>query len=239
MDNENDSDDVHAGFSSGFDAVAGYRFPTRHAGIAVYIGLDDATAAAAGTDVRRVAELIASVVDRVAPGAEREVSVIPAPASPTGSNLDIVRRSAASAEPAERVALAPAPQLDAPAARVAPIWRLRPRTAAVVIDVSRHRITVDDRAVAVTFTEFELLRVLVKAEGEPLSRDELLRRLPAAGGPRNERAVDDLVRRLRHKLEPHDDVIRTVRGVGYGFHAHDAVEVRQDRGTSGAGGGKA
>jgi DNA-binding response OmpR family regulator len=106
-----------------------------------------------------------------------------------------------------------------------------------VIDISRHRITVDERPISVTFTEFELLRVLVDGGGQPLSRDELLRRLPA-GGPSNERAVDDLVRRLRHKLEPHDDVIRTVRGVGYGFHAHDAVEVRQGGAKSGTGGGE-
>ncbi|MDQ4138677.1 MAG: winged helix-turn-helix domain-containing protein [Actinomycetota bacterium] len=225
MNNDSDPADARAGFSPGFDAVAGHRFPIRHAGIAVYIGLDDATAAAAGTDVRRVAEVLASVVEQVAPGAEHEITVVPAPIGSPDSNLDIVRRSGATG--AGPAGPPPRPR-DPAAARSAPVRRLRPRSAAVVIDISRHRITVDDRPITVTFTEFELLRALVESNGEALSRDKLLSRLPGDGHSRSARAVDDVVRRLRSKLEPHDDVIRTVRGVGYRFHPHDGVEVRHD-----------
>jgi DNA-binding winged helix-turn-helix (wHTH) protein len=224
MDDDSASGDVRAAFPAGFDAVADYRFPSQHAGIAIYIGFDDATAAAAGTDVRRVADLLASVVDQLAPGAERDVTVVPAAPGGTGSNLDIVRRAAASA--GDRVPSAEPG--SAAARRAAPVRRLRPRTPAVVVDISRHRITIDDSPVSVTFTEFELLRALVERGDGALTRDELLGRLPGDGESRSARAVDDVVRRLRHKLEPHDDLIRTVRGVGYRFHPHDGVEVRRD-----------
>ena len=222
MNDDMHSGDAHTGFPPGFDAVAGYRFPAQHAGIAVYIGLDDATAAAAGTDVRQVAEVLASVVDRIAPGAEQEVTVVPAATGVSGSNLDVVRRAAAAG-----AAAASAPVVGATPPRPAPVRRLRPRPPAVVIDISRHRVTIDGGSVGVTFTEFELLRALAESAG-PLTRQELLERLAGDGESRSARAVDDIVRRLRHKLGPHEDLILTVRGVGYRFHLHDGVEVRRD-----------
>jgi DNA-binding winged helix-turn-helix (wHTH) protein len=229
MDSANDS--TGDGFAADFDAVAGLRPPTRYAGIAVYIGLDDATAAAAGTDVRRVAEAIAAVVDRLAPGAERQVTIVPAPAGGAGSSLEAVRRAAGSGPPSSGTVVSQPVSADHP---VAPIRRLRSRPADVVIDVSRHRIIVDDRPIGVTFAEFELLRALVHGGGRALTREELLHAMPEAARPSSARAVDDLVRRLRGKLEPHDDVVRTVRGVGYRLHAHDGVQVLDGGGKAGS-----
>ncbi len=99
-----------------------------------------------------------------------------------------------------------------------------------MIDVSRHRVSVDGRALSVTFGEFELLRRLVANEGVALRREDLLAGVGRDGDPdpRAARAVDDLVRRVRQKLEPYGEVIRTVRGVGYRFDRHDDVLVRAD-----------
>ncbi|MBC7976530.1 MAG: winged helix-turn-helix transcriptional regulator [Myxococcales bacterium] len=60
-----------------------------------------------------------------------------------------------------------------------------------------------------------MLRELIKARGKPLSRIELLDR---AWGEEDlevsERAVDNVILRLRRKL-PDPDVLETVRSVGF------------------------
>jgi len=60
-----------------------------------------------------------------------------------------------------------------------------------------------------------VMRELMKARGRPLSRAELL---DAAWGEGeldvSERAVDNVILRLRRKL-PNPDAIETVRGVGF------------------------
>ncbi|WP_207453408.1 winged helix-turn-helix domain-containing protein [Herbiconiux sp. SYSU D00978] len=186
-----------------------------HRGFALLIGFDDDAAAAAGTDVRTVAETLHALVARVAPGAERELTLVTAPAGIDAPNLELVRRRLREAEPT-----------TATTTPAAPLPALR-RPPAVVIDVSRHRVSVDGRALSMTFGEFELLRRLVSNEGVALRREDLLGdgQQPDA---RAARAVDDLVRRVRQKLEPFGDVIRTVRGIGYRFDRHDDVLVRAD-----------
>ena len=60
-----------------------------------------------------------------------------------------------------------------------------------------------------------VMRELIKARGRPLSRVELLE--VAWGGAdleTTERAVDNVILRLRRKL-PRPDALETVRGVGY------------------------
>ena len=42
----------------------------------------------------------------------------------------------------------------------------------------------------------------------------------------NERTIDVHVRRLRSKLGAYEDIVRTVRGVGYRFDQHADVSVR-------------
>ena len=72
-------------------------------------------------------------------------------------------------------------------------------------------------SVAITLTSIELavMRELMKARGRPLSRVELLD--VAWGGAdleTTERAVDNVILRLRRKL-PRPDALETVRGVGF------------------------
>ena len=43
----------------------------------------------------------------------------------------------------------------------------------------------------------------------------------------NERTIDVHVRRLRSKLAHYQDIVRTVRGVGYRFDRHADVSIRQ------------
>ncbi len=67
-------------------------------------------------------------------------------------------------------------------------------------------------------TEFRVLQELVLARGRVLSRDDLLRRVWGYGNAGDGRVVDNLIYRLRSKIEedPADPVhLVTVRGFGY------------------------
>jgi hypothetical protein len=91
----------------------------------------------------------------------------------------------------------------------------RLRFGAVVLDVDAHVLWVDGHAHTLTTMELSVMRALVRARGRTLSRGDLL---DAAWGEGNldvsERAVDNVILRLRRKLS-RTDLIQTVRGVGF------------------------
>ena len=64
-----------------------------------------------------------------------------------------------------------------------------------------------------TYKEFELLRLLAARRGAVLSRDEILRTVWDYDFTGETRTVDMHIKALRQKLG--DDMIATVRGVGY------------------------
>ena len=71
-----------------------------------------------------------------------------------------------------------------------------------------------------TPSEFELLRLLVMADGCTLPREELCRRVFGRNHHPEDRAVDNLVVRLRRKVETdprNPQLIRSARPVGYFF----------------------
>lgn len=96
-----------------------------------------------------------------------------------------------------------------------PLVRLGPLT----LDCERREAVAFGRAVALTRMECELLSALIEFPGRTRSRDELLARLHTIDGRLpSERALDNLVVRLRRKL--HDDprrprFVQAVWGVGY------------------------
>jgi DNA-binding response OmpR family regulator len=80
--------------------------------------------------------------------------------------------------------------------------------------------------VALTGAEFELLRLLSAAHGEPVDREAISRVVFRRAWRVEDRAVDGLVKRVRRKLRA--DAIATVRGVGYALRfAEPLAEVRQ------------
>lgn len=90
----------------------------------------------------------------------------------------------------------------------------------LVVDAERRRVLLDGQPVDLTYTEFELLRVLAGHPGRVFTRDELLTRVWGADFYGDARTVDVHIRHLREKL--HEDpvaprFIETVRGVGYRF----------------------
>jgi two-component system alkaline phosphatase synthesis response regulator PhoP len=94
------------------------------------------------------------------------------------------------------------------------------RAGSVVIDLERHRVTVQDRPIELTPTEFALLNALARHPGRVFTRLQLLERVQGSTYESFERTIDAHIKNLRHKLE--DDpknprYVLTVHGVGYKF----------------------
>lgn len=70
-----------------------------------------------------------------------------------------------------------------------------------------------DREIALTCGEFDLLLALVKANGRALSRDRLMDALHGPQAAHFDRAVDNVIARLRKRLP--EGTIKTIRTVGY------------------------
>lgn len=87
----------------------------------------------------------------------------------------------------------------------------------IIVDISRHIVTINDQAVDLTVTEFKLLTNLLQRRGRVLSREQLLRDVWEYDAVIDSRTVDTHVGRLREKLGPAAHQLETVRGVGYRF----------------------
>jgi DNA-binding response OmpR family regulator len=90
------------------------------------------------------------------------------------------------------------------------------RLGPLVLDVDSYQVTLEARPLDLTYKEFELLRYLAERRGRVFTRPALLREVWGYDFYGGTRTVDVHVRRLRAKLGPeHDQLIETVRGVGY------------------------
>ena len=83
----------------------------------------------------------------------------------------------------------------------------------VRLDPASHQVFARDALVALTALEFALLHALLLGQGRVFERAQLEQKLYKWGEEVDSNAVEVLVHRLRKKLG--NDIIRTVRGVGY------------------------
>ena len=104
--------------------------------------------------------------------------------------------------------------------------RCRPDTAAhllrsggLVVDLDAHTVTVDGARVALTYKEFELLRLFLSHPGMAFTRDQLFQEVWGMDFCGETRTVDMHIRTLRQKLGPYGRRIETVRNVGYRMEA--------------------
>ena len=93
--------------------------------------------------------------------------------------------------------------------------RMDMETSGVHVDVKKHEVTVDGKAVSLTLKEFELLEKLMRNQGIVLTRDQLLTEIWGYDFDGETRTVDVHIRTLRQKLGEKGEIIQTVRGVGY------------------------
>ena len=183
-------------------------------GFVLYVGVDELKAAAAGTDLAHVVAALRALAFELVPTSETYAAVALAPQGAGGRDVEVVRLA-----------------LQDPSAlakhRQQPEQEEKPR-GGVVVDLSRKRVVLDNETAALTYKEFELLQYLVLREGRTIDRAELISSLWSAGDDDapNERTIDVHVRRLRSKLGSYEDIVRTVRGVGYRFDRHADVAIR-------------
>ncbi|MBI5461414.1 MAG: response regulator transcription factor [Gammaproteobacteria bacterium] len=96
----------------------------------------------------------------------------------------------------------------------------RIRCGELLIEIDKHRVSVDARDIALTAREFDLLVYFARHPGRVYSRLELLERVWGYQHEGYEHTVNSHINRLRAKIErnPNDpQYILTVWGVGYRF----------------------
>jgi two-component system, OmpR family, KDP operon response regulator KdpE len=88
----------------------------------------------------------------------------------------------------------------------------------LTVDLARRLVTVGDREVQVTPTEYDLLRTLVAHAGKVLTHRQLLRQVWGVGYENEAHLLRVNMSNLRHKIEPdaaRPNYILTEPGVGY------------------------
>ncbi len=84
------------------------------------------------------------------------------------------------------------------------------------IDFAARQVTVDNNPIELTAIEFDLLKILAENRGRVLTREQLLESVWGGSYYGEMRVVDVHLGHVRKKLG-RDDLIATVRGVGYRF----------------------
>ena len=87
----------------------------------------------------------------------------------------------------------------------------------LTLDAASRSVWVEQRQVTLTYREFDLLCYLVNNRRRVLGREELLENIWGYSYMGSSRSVDLLIQRLRQKLGPAGEYIRTLYGVGYRF----------------------
>ncbi len=85
----------------------------------------------------------------------------------------------------------------------------------VVLDREKHTVCVNDEPVALTFKEYELLKLLMVNAGIVTTRQVILDRVWGIDFEGESRTLDMHIKTLRQKLKEEGSLIKTVRNVGY------------------------
>jgi len=94
------------------------------------------------------------------------------------------------------------------------------RVLDIELDKGARQVTIGNRLVDLTPSEFEILAALMAVPGRAFTRLELLEEMQGTAYEGYERTIDVHIRNLRAKIEPGNDetrYIETVYGVGYRF----------------------
>ncbi len=92
------------------------------------------------------------------------------------------------------------------------------------LDPDRHTVTIDDRPIDLTPTEFDILHVLMQNPDRAFTRGELIEKTVGFGYEGLERTVDSHIKNLRKKIEvdpAKPEYLETVFGVGYRLREYD------------------
>jgi len=87
----------------------------------------------------------------------------------------------------------------------------------ILIDSGRREVSIDGKIVDLTFTEFQVLKLLAANPGWVFTRNQIVDAVKGEDYAVTDRSVDVQIAGLRKKLDTFGNYIETVRGVGYRF----------------------
>ncbi|RZO87754.1 MAG: response regulator [Kiritimatiellaceae bacterium] len=94
----------------------------------------------------------------------------------------------------------------------------------IIIDLTRHRVTVDGNEIILTHTEFKVLKLMTTQPGRVFTRYQIVDAVHGEDYPVTDRSVDVQIVGLRKKLGEAGNYIETVRGIGYRFKEDEEAE---------------
>ena len=89
------------------------------------------------------------------------------------------------------------------------------RAGGIGINKAAHEVTIDGRAIDLSYKEFELLTYFMENQGIALSREKILNSVWNYDYFGDARTIDTHVKKLRSKLGDKGDYIKTIWGMGY------------------------
>ncbi len=135
---------------------------------------------------------------------------------------DVLLNTAGPAESDARIRLALARRDDA-------AEPTRVQASGISIDEQSYSAKLHGRSLDLTYKEFQLLHFLATHPSRVFTREQLLSEVWGYDYFGGTRTVDVHVRRLRAKLGDHEQIIGTVRNVGYRFNVYDDDAVSATR----------
>lgn len=96
------------------------------------------------------------------------------------------------------------------------------RAGGIEINKAAHEVTIDGRAIDLSYKEFELLTYFMENQGIALSREKILNSVWNYDYFGDARTIDTHVKKLRSKLGDKGDYIKTIWGMGYKFEVDEA-----------------
>lgn len=85
----------------------------------------------------------------------------------------------------------------------------------IVVDRAAHSVTIEGEPVDLSYKEFELLVFFMENIGMALSREKILNSVWNYDYYGDARTIDTHVKKLRSKMGPKGDLIKTIWGLGY------------------------
>jgi DNA-binding response OmpR family regulator len=85
----------------------------------------------------------------------------------------------------------------------------------ITIDTQKYRVTVNSEAMTLVPREFQLLEFFMRHPNQVFSPEALLNRVWPSDSDATTEALRTALKRLRKKVDPDGNLLRTVHGVGY------------------------
>ena len=94
---------------------------------------------------------------------------------------------------------------------------MRELISALLINIKSREVIVEGKSIDLTFTEFEILKLLASHSKWVYTRTEIINQVRGDNYIVTDRTIDFQIVGLRKKLGSYGKCIKTVRGVGYRF----------------------